>query len=363
MFASGGDTWSQTLILCDSALAGMPAGTACDYSNANDVFANYGGGTSFVAPAFAGIMALINQKSGDRQGQANYVLYPLAGEQYVSYGSSTQPSLANCAAYLGPQAVSGCYFHDVSATPNAGASPSTPFITGTTSVPCTGTATSAGTFTDSSTGSNNENCYGYQITVTANGGSLTTTSDYYGVLSTADNATSPAFAAGPGYDLATGLGSPNVYSLVNAPQWSGGGLATYVTIALSQPIIAPGQSVTLLATVVDQGRQPVLGGTVTFYSGNTVLGSVTNQCSLRGLFGLEVSGSTLGGDGSYQNIFASYAGGAQRCRQRTATYYGSQSSPATVVVSQGQAGKLPPSLGPAVPGGLKSLRKNWRFGN
>ena len=142
MFASGGYTWSQTLILCDSGLAGMPAGTACDYTNANDVFANYGGGTSFVAPAFAGIMALINQKSGDRQGQANYVLYPLAAEQYVSYGSSTQPSLANCAAYLGPQVVSGCYFHDISATPNTGTSPSTPFVTGTTSVPCTGTATS-----------------------------------------------------------------------------------------------------------------------------------------------------------------------------------------------------------------------------
>ena len=92
MFASRGYTWAQTLILCDSAFWQMPAGTACDYSNANDVYANYGGGTSFVAPAFAGIMALIDQKSGDRQGQANYVLYPLAGEQYVSYGSSSQPS-------------------------------------------------------------------------------------------------------------------------------------------------------------------------------------------------------------------------------------------------------------------------------
>jgi subtilase family serine protease len=346
MFASGGYTWSQTLILCDSGLANMPAGTACDYSNANDVYANYGGGTSFVAPAFAGIMALINQKSGDRQGQANYVLYPLAGEQYVSYGSSTQPSLANCAAYLGPQVLSGCYFHDISATPNTGATPATPFITGTTSVPCTGTATSAGTFTDGSTdaASNNENCYGYQITVTANGGSLTTTPDYYGVLSTADNAASAAFAASPGYDLATGLGSPNVYSLVNAPQWSGGGLATNVTLALNQTTIGPGENVTLLAIVADQGRLPVLGGTVTFYSGNTVLGSVTNQCSLRGLFGLQVSGSTLGGDGSYQNIFASYAGGSQRCRARTATYYGSQSAPATLLVSQGH---LSPTLRPA----------------
>ena len=36
------------------------------------------GGTSAAAPAFAGIMALVNQKTGERQGNANYVLYPLA---------------------------------------------------------------------------------------------------------------------------------------------------------------------------------------------------------------------------------------------------------------------------------------------
>ena len=102
MFASGGYTWGQTLILCDSAFSNMPAGTACDFSNPNDVYANLGGGTSFVAPAFAGIMALIDQKSGDRQGQANYVLYPLAAEQYVAW-QLNPASLANCAAYLGPR--------------------------------------------------------------------------------------------------------------------------------------------------------------------------------------------------------------------------------------------------------------------
>ena len=232
----------------------MPAGTACDYSNANDVYANFGGGTSFVAPAFAGIMALIDQKSGDRQGQANYVLYPLAGEQYVTYGSSSQPSLANCAAYLGTGTLSGCYFHDISATPNTAATPA--FLTGNTSVPCSGTATGPGVFTDTSTdpASNNENCYGYQITATENGGSLSTAVNYYGVLSTADNATSPAFAATPGYDLATGLGSPNVYSLVNAPQWSGGALTTSVNLSLNNAHISPIDNATLTATVTDQRR-------------------------------------------------------------------------------------------------------------
>jgi subtilase family serine protease len=351
MFASGGYTWAQTLILCDSALANMPAGTACDFSNPNDVFANYAGGTSFVAPAFAGIMALIDQKSGDRQGQANYVLYPLAGEQYVSFASSTQPSLANCAAYLGPQVLSGCYFHDVSATPNPGGSPSAPFLTGTTSVPCTGTATSPGTFTDTSTdpASHNENCYGYQITVTTNGGSLTTTPDYYGVLSGAENATSPAWGATPGYDLATGLGSPNVYSLVNAPQWFGGGLTTSVKLSPPTASITSVESVTLVATVTDQDNVPVLGGTVTFYSGNTVLGAETQECSPGGVFSLQITGSTLGPVGAYRNIFASFTGGSQQCQQKTATYYGAESSPSTVVVCLERLGKNPSLLRPSVP--------------
>jgi subtilase family serine protease len=348
MFASAGDTWSQTLIICDSGLANMPPGTACDYTNANDIFANFGGGTSFVAPAFAGIMALIDEKSGDRQGQANYVLYPLAGEQYVTYGSSTQPTMANCAAYLGTAALSSCYFHDISATPNTG---NPPFITGNTSVPCTGTATSVGTFTDMSTSpaSNRENCYGYQITVSESGGSLTTTPNYYGVMSTADNASSPAFAAAPGYDLATGLGSPNVNSLVNAPQWSGGGLTTSVTLSPAQANITAVESVTLVATVSDQDGSPVVGGTVTFNSGNTVLGTVTHPCAPGGAFSLPLSGSVLGPIGAYRNVFASYAGGAQQCQQKTATYYGAQSNPVTVWVDLERLGKDPSLLPPRVP--------------
>ncbi len=351
MFASGGYTWNQTLIMCDSVFAGLPAGTACDFSNPDDVFANYVGGTSVVAPAFAGIMALIDQKSGDRQGQANYVLYPLAAEQYVTYAGATQPSLANCAAYLGPQALSSCYFHDISATPNPGASPSTPFLTGNTSIPCTGTATSPGTFTDASTdpASNNENCYGYQITVTTNGSSLTTTPGYYGVLSTAENATSPAFQASPGYDLATGLGSPNVYSLVNAPQWSGGGLTTSVKLLPQPASISPVESVNLVATVSDQDGVPVLGGTVTFYSGNTVLGAETEECAPGGVFSLPVTGSTLGPPGAYPKVFASFAGGGQQCQQRTATYYGAQSSLSTVVVAPERLGKNATPLRPSVP--------------
>ena len=169
------------------------------------------------------------------------------------------------------------------------------------------------------------------------------------MLSAAENATSPAYPATPGYDLATGLGSPNVYSLVNAPQWVGGGLTTEVELSPQTPSITPVESVNLVATVTDQDDVPVLGGTVTFYSGNTVLGAETQECAPGGVFNLQVTGSTLGPLGTYGNMFASFAGGSQQCQQKTATYYGSQSSPSTVVVCPERLGKDASLLRPRVP--------------
>jgi hypothetical protein len=55
------------------------------------------GGTSFGAPTFAGIMALINQKTGSAgQGNVNYILYPLAASSStalhdVTTGDNTSP--------------------------------------------------------------------------------------------------------------------------------------------------------------------------------------------------------------------------------------------------------------------------------
>lgn len=59
------------------------------------------GGTSAGAPSFAGIMALVNQKTNSRQGQANFVLYPLAASQ----------TAANCNASATPQ--SQCLLNDI----------------------------------------------------------------------------------------------------------------------------------------------------------------------------------------------------------------------------------------------------------
>ena len=67
-------------------------------------------GTSAAAPSFAGIMALVNQKTGSRQGQANYVLYRLAAAENLSQcnGSKTTalPGLT-------------CIFNDVTVGNNA----------------------------------------------------------------------------------------------------------------------------------------------------------------------------------------------------------------------------------------------------
>jgi subtilase family serine protease len=44
------------------------------------------GGTSASSPSFAGLMALVNQKTGARQGNANTVFYPMAVRQYSNGG-------------------------------------------------------------------------------------------------------------------------------------------------------------------------------------------------------------------------------------------------------------------------------------
>ena len=49
---------------------------------------NYVGGTSASAPSLAGLMALIVQKTGQRQGNANFRLYQLANDQYSNGGAA-----------------------------------------------------------------------------------------------------------------------------------------------------------------------------------------------------------------------------------------------------------------------------------
>ena len=68
------------------------------------------GGTSASTPSFAGMLALVNQKLGARQGLANYALYPLAASQSGLFCDST--------AETNPSAPTQCIFNDVTSGAN-----------------------------------------------------------------------------------------------------------------------------------------------------------------------------------------------------------------------------------------------------
>jgi hypothetical protein len=79
------------------------------------------GGTSAAAPSFAAIMALVVQKTNSRQGQANFVIYPLAAGQ----------NAAACNSTGGPGSPqSQCIFNDITQGNN-----SVPGQTGATAAP------------------------------------------------------------------------------------------------------------------------------------------------------------------------------------------------------------------------------------
>ena len=178
-------------------------------------------------------MALIDQKSGDRQGQANYVLYSLAASNTSLVAA--QPSPAWQPRRLpGPRVVGSCYFHDISATPNPNGASQRTFLTANTSVPCTGTATGSGTFTDTNTdpASNSENCYGYEITVTE----WEFAYHHARLLRETFHRRKRHFArvgGNPGLRSGHGSRQPERLRLINAPEWSGHDMTTE-----SQPFTA-----------------------------------------------------------------------------------------------------------------------------
>src|SRR5262249_41386460 len=118
LFAAAGSTSGNFYILCYANSFGA-AGTAlgqngqpCNVTGPNFNFSGVGG-TSASTPAFAGIIALVNQselaagRSG-RQGNANYVLYKLAAAQNTSPGTSA------CNSSQGPASINAaCTFYDI----------------------------------------------------------------------------------------------------------------------------------------------------------------------------------------------------------------------------------------------------------
>ncbi|HEY6448593.1 MAG TPA: protease pro-enzyme activation domain-containing protein [Acidobacteriaceae bacterium] len=87
MLAGNGYYDAAWLVCSDSVDAGDGASFFTDCQNTNGTFASGAtfegvGGTSAAAPAFAGVLALVEQAQGGRLGQADSVLYALAQSQY-----------------------------------------------------------------------------------------------------------------------------------------------------------------------------------------------------------------------------------------------------------------------------------------
>jgi hypothetical protein len=74
-------------IICEADFPGSTG--SCSTSNFLGV-----GGTSASTPSFAGIMALVNQKTAARQGNANYILYKLAASTPSAFHDVTTGTIA-----------------------------------------------------------------------------------------------------------------------------------------------------------------------------------------------------------------------------------------------------------------------------
>lgn len=199
------------------------------------------GGTSFVAPQLAGLFALIAQKTGERLGQPNFVLYNMAGVAFgtTSYtGSTCNGSGASGIGTTASPPVSGCVFFDIQ--------------TGNNSMACSAGST---------------NCY--------------TETGSYGVLSTGSPpaVNQVAYPSLQGYDLATGIGSVNIANLVNGWQVAASGGSTYtptvaVTATAASYTYGSPSAITYTATVSGSASFPT--GSVTF-SGSPTISTIGND--------------------------------------------------------------------------------------
>lgn len=155
LFAADG-LWGHYYVFCWSDTVNGGAACGGDPSGWSGA-----GGTSFSAPILAGVQALINQRTGTRQGNPNPVYYQLAANQYAA------GSAAGCDSSSGNGTSAACVFYDVSM--------------GDMDVNCSG----------------NANCF-------------------QGVLSTSNTSFQPAYGTTTGWDFATGIGTVNVTNLVNS---------------------------------------------------------------------------------------------------------------------------------------------------
>jgi subtilase family serine protease len=91
LFAAIGGPSGAFYLICESDLVNF--GTSCDPNDPSTQFVPIGG-TSASSPAFAGVMALVNQQTGERQGNANFVLYKLAQQHPTTFHDVTTGTIA-----------------------------------------------------------------------------------------------------------------------------------------------------------------------------------------------------------------------------------------------------------------------------
>ncbi len=242
LFASAG-FFGAFYIVCQQS--SNSDGKPCSLSAPAYDFAGYGG-TSVSSPAFAGILALVNQKTGNRQGNANYVLYNLASQQ-------NRDGMA-CNSVTGTPGA-GCVFNDLS--------------TGSISMPCV-----KGT----------PNC------------TVANSADRVGVLS--------GYSTTGGYDLASGLGSVNAANLVN--DWSSANfIASTTTLTLSPTTITHGSQVQASVRVAATSGTPTGNVSINALAANGSVQSGTLQnggySASLGTFpgGAYSVQAHYGGDGTY----------------------------------------------------------------
>ncbi len=161
LFAGTG-TWGHYYVFCFTDVRNGGAPCTGDPSNWAGA-----GGTSFGTPIMAGIQALVNQRTGSAQGNPNYIYYRLAAASPACDSSSGDPGT--------------CLFHNVTL--------------GDISVNCSGS----------------DDCFGASLTGNGRRGQ----SSANGALSLSTKSFSPAFATGPGWNFATGIGSVNAFNLVS----------------------------------------------------------------------------------------------------------------------------------------------------
>ena len=215
-FASDGFLSSSSYLICVSSVAD------CTYTTSSEPFAQEVGGTSVASPAMAGVMALIDQKTGSAQGSPNAELYKLAAKQSYSTCSAEKATAGD-----------SCYFNDID--------------TGTNAMPCDYGADEGSP--PPVPGIQSPNC------------TPTHTGDLIGILS--------GYNAGVGFDLATGLGSLNVANVVNAYAATNTAIGTAtVTVTPAETTVAATSALNVAVTVASAssgGATPT--GTVTLSGG------------------------------------------------------------------------------------------------